>query len=106
MRLKGGAHPSEGRVEVYRLDFRAWGTVNRDRFGRTDANVVCRSLGFGDAKEFFSSAAVFGSGTGRIAMDDVGCRGSEPSILDCNYNRRHDDSDNHQQDVGVRCEGE
>ena len=103
-----GTFPSEGRVEVFRADLGRngeWGTVNTGGFGPKDAHVVCRSLGFVKAREFHTSAAVFGPGTGLIAMDDVGCQGNEASILDCNYNRRHDVSDNHQQDVGVRCEG-
>ena len=56
-----------------------------------------------DAVAFTS--AHFGAGTGTIFLDNVGCSGTESSILDCSY-----DSDNiycaygHQEDAGVRCQ--
>ena len=94
--------PNEGRLEVF-LDG-AWGTVNRDGFDMRDANVVCRSLGYGNARNFVTTP-VFGRGSGSILMDDVGCRGNEETIFDCNFNRRTESSDTHDHDVGVRCQG-
>lgn len=43
-RLVGSNVSFEGRVEVYLNG--SWGTVCDDGFGMTDADVVCRSLGF------------------------------------------------------------
>ena len=103
MQLVGGSVPNEGRLEVYRNG--EWGTVNRDRFDMIDANVVCRSLGYGDARNYVTTP-VFGRGTGSILMDDVGCWGNEESIFDCNYNRLHESTDTHDQDVGVRCQNQ
>ena len=103
MQLVGGSVPNEGRLEVY-IDGE-WGTVNRDGFGMTDANVVCRSLGYGDARNYVTTP-VFGRGTGSIHLDDVGCRGTEESIFDCNKNRRHESTDTHDQDVGVGCQNQ
>ena len=44
MRLVGGQSAYEGRVEVC-LSQR-WGTVNDDGWSTTDAQVVCRQLGY------------------------------------------------------------
>lgn len=44
----GGTLPSEGRVEVC-ID-EHYGTVCDDRWGNSDARVVCRQLGYNDGE--------------------------------------------------------
>lgn len=47
--------------------------------------------------------AYFGAGDGAIHMDNVVCRGNEPSILNCSFVDPHLLSDRHWEDAGVRC---
>ena len=63
IRLRGGQLPSEGRVEIFRGG--AWGTVCHDGWDINDANVVCKQLGFGTAKEAVRSAEL-GQGAIRV----------------------------------------
>ena len=44
IRLVGGRHSWEGRVEVFLSG--KWGTITDDGAGTTDAKVVCRQLGY------------------------------------------------------------
>ena len=44
IRLQGGTYSNQGRVEVYCNG--QWGTICDDGFSYTDANAVCRQLGY------------------------------------------------------------
>ena len=44
LRLVGGIYLWEGRVEIFLSG--VWGTVSDDRASHTDADVVCRQLGY------------------------------------------------------------
>ena len=46
-------------------------------------------------------AAFFGQGAGPIFLDDVGCVGTESSLLDCSAITQH--NCRHSEDAGVRC---
>ena len=49
--------------------------------------------------------AYFGSGSGDILLDNVICRGTESSLLECNTNPVGRHNCDHSEDAGVRCEG-
>ncbi|EDO39898.1 predicted protein, partial [Nematostella vectensis] len=105
VRLVGGSLPSEGRVEV--LHDGAWGTVCDDEWDIKDGNVVCRSLGYRFALQVHKvgpkETSSFGGGSGPIWMDNVGCRGNESSLADCQFNGWGVHNCDHEEDAGVVC---
>nr|XP_014343911.1 PREDICTED: scavenger receptor cysteine-rich type 1 protein M130-like [Latimeria chalumnae] len=99
VRLAGGESRCSGRVEVW---FNAsWGTVCDDSWDIRDAHVVCKQLNCGAAASALSEAH-FGKGTGSIWLDEVNCRGTELSLLDCRTGWDKPDCD-HKEDAGVIC---
>lgn len=100
IRLSNGNSTREGRIEVRYHGM--WGTVCDDDFGKNEAEVICRMLGFNGVAEAKKNAA-YGPGQGQIWLDQLHCTGKEKSISECfhfawgNSNCRHDE------DAGVYC---
>ena len=100
VRLVGGASDNEGRVEIYH--FSIWGTVCDDFWDITDANIVCRQLGYSGAKSAPKSA-YFGEGSGPIHYDDVTCNGTETHLANCSHLGIGIENCDHSEDAGVVC---
>jgi len=102
VRLVGGNSTHEGRVEIFLHG--EWGTVCDDDWTITDANVVCKQLGYSEGASAAHKSAHFGQGTGIIWLDDVQCTGSEEHLYDCTNAGAGIHNCGHEKDAGVTCE--
>ena len=53
IRLEGGDYSNEGRVEVYCNG--QWGTICSTGFSTTDANTICKQLGYDSSSLYYYS---------------------------------------------------
>ncbi|KAL3892089.1 hypothetical protein ACJMK2_004326, partial [Sinanodonta woodiana] len=103
VRLVNGPNCFTGRVEIWYQG--QWGTICDDRWSNTDAQVICRMLGYSTFGAIANGSAAYGQGTGPILLDEVICNGWESSIADCSHSNwgQHDCS--HSEDAAVICGG-
>ncbi|XP_026079737.1 deleted in malignant brain tumors 1 protein-like [Carassius auratus] len=101
VRLQNGFNSCSGRVEV--LHNGAWGTVCDDFWDLTDAAVVCREIGCGEAIEA-RKGAFFGNGSGPIWMNNVNCYGNEQTLKRCRSSGWDVQNCSHYKDAGVICQ--
>ncbi|KAL6080814.1 hypothetical protein STEG23_023823 [Scotinomys teguina] len=103
VRLVGGAHRCEGRVEVERNG--QWGTVCDDGWDMNDVAVVCRELNCGAANKTQSGISYKPPAPEeqKVLVQDVNCNGMEDTLSQC---EQDDDVYNcpHTEDAGARCE--
>lgn len=100
LRLVGGQHRCEGRVEIYTSS--VWGTICDDAWDLADAQVVCHQLGCGEATAALGEA-YFGPGMGRIQLDNLKCTSAERSLLECSHIAWNVHNCDHSEDAGVTC---
>uniref|UniRef100_UPI0037E8D5CE lysyl oxidase homolog 3B isoform X1 n=1 Tax=Semicossyphus pulcher TaxID=241346 RepID=UPI0037E8D5CE len=94
---------NEGRIELFYKG--EWGTICDDDFSITNANVLCRQLGFVSATAWTHSAK-YGKGLGKIWLDNVLCSGGEKSIELCRSRGWGNSDCTHDEDAGVVCKDE
>ena len=111
LRLRGGPSHNEGRLEIFHDN--EWGTVCDDFFGRRDAKVACKQMGYTGAEAYLTDVAV--APGRRFWLDDVNCVGNEAKLTECFYNSNVRNSSSRTspqwgiancipaEQVGVRC---
>ncbi|XP_019858476.1 PREDICTED: fibroblast growth factor receptor 2-like isoform X1 [Amphimedon queenslandica] len=102
VQLVDGDVPNVGRVEICINN--EWGTVCDDGWTHTNAEVVCRQLGYPTYGAAYLNRAFFGPGAGPIHLDEVVCTGSEETILNCSHSGIGINDCNHDADVSVHCQ--
>uniref|UniRef100_A0A671T903 Soluble scavenger receptor cysteine-rich domain-containing protein SSC5D n=1 Tax=Sinocyclocheilus anshuiensis TaxID=1608454 RepID=A0A671T903_9TELE len=100
VRLVNGNNSCSGRLEVFYNN--QWGTVCDDGWDLSDAAVVCREMGCGDAIEA-KSGAYFRPGGGQVSMNDIGCVENEPTLSSCSSKKAGEFYCDHSKDAGVIC---
>ncbi|KAI4590454.1 hypothetical protein MJG53_001503 [Ovis ammon polii x Ovis aries] len=103
VRLVGGPHHCEGRVEVERNG--EWGTVCDDGWNMNDVEVVCRELGCGAAKGTPSGNLYkpLADEKQKIFIREVNCNGMEDELIKCGWLEDVYDC-SHSEDAGAICE--
>ncbi|XP_077090800.1 scavenger receptor cysteine-rich type 1 protein M130-like [Siphateles boraxobius] len=100
LRLSGGLGRCSGRLEVYHNA--VWGSVCDDLWDISDAQVVCRQLGCGDALRADGNS-VFGAGEGVVWLNRVECRGNEIHLWDCPLSLKNHTDCSHKEHAGLTC---
>ena len=99
--LHGGSVGTlEAYGNVYAVNSNGYlGPVCDDDWTNTDADVVCRQLGFSYGNAVTGS--FWGSVPSDFAMDDVNCNGNEMYLQECSY--RTSDDCGSSEGAGVHC---
>ncbi|XP_041456396.1 deleted in malignant brain tumors 1 protein-like [Lytechinus variegatus] len=97
IRLVGGSHENEGRVEIYYSS--QWNTICDSGWGIEEARVICRQLGFNTVNAVARHNAYYGRGIGLTRK--LNCSGDETRVQDCTLT--HYDC-YHSEDAGVECD--
>ena len=102
LRLVNGSVQQQGTVEVCFNN--TYGSICHDHWSNSDAQVVCRYLGYSSDNASSFSHAFYGASSGPIHLTSVQCVGNEQSLAQCSYtNNIHECT--HEEDAGVSCLG-
>nr|XP_004225737.1 lysyl oxidase homolog 2B isoform X1 [Ciona intestinalis] len=82
IRLRAIGLTGVGRVQIAVNS--VWGSICGHNWDRASANVACRQLGYGTAREHYSGVQ-FGQGHGTITVSSINCHGNETNLEQCQY---------------------
>ncbi|KAM6162686.1 antigen WC1.1-like [Erethizon dorsatum] len=102
LRLVDGSNRCTGRVEIFHQE--SWGTVCDNSWDLSDARVVCRQLGCGEALEALT-AGNLGLATKFIWLQEPRCTGEESHLSLCPFLGWSRPYCTHQEDTEVICSG-
>lgn len=91
---------SSGKVQIF-YD-QKWGTICDESWDITDANVVCRQLGFSGADHSVSSSYE-SLQAGHVWINKVNCSGRESLLYNCKHSGWRTSDCSHNRMAGVSC---
>ena len=103
LRLVNGHTFSKGQVEVWLNG--QWNFICDDYWGRKEAAVVCKEIGYTAGALSAHKGAKFGHGRGTLLLDDVECGRHDSSLLSCSHVGLYPRSCNKYKAAGVTCSG-
>uniref|UniRef100_G3UR43 Soluble scavenger receptor cysteine-rich domain-containing protein SSC5D n=1 Tax=Meleagris gallopavo TaxID=9103 RepID=G3UR43_MELGA len=100
LRLVNGSTRCNGRVEVFHND--TWAALCDDGWGMSEAQVVCRQLGCGEAL-LAPVGSHFGQGSGQMWPGTINCTGSESALFTCKTRQWSNSTCHLRTSAGVVC---
>ncbi|XP_063405745.1 deleted in malignant brain tumors 1 protein-like [Mytilus trossulus] len=105
LRLSGGSHNMEGRVEIKPKGI--WAAVCDDDWDDVEATMVCKTLASFPFDRLVRGKALkgsfFGPGRGLIGYNRVKCNGSEIDLMHCKLQDIKAPICDHSREAGVAC---
>ncbi|CAH1115159.1 unnamed protein product [Psylliodes chrysocephalus] len=102
IKLVGGRGEFEGNVEI--LHEGTWGAICDDEWDITEANIICKQLGYSETNVQPTVNSYFGPARRKYWMDNIYCDGTEKEISSCRFDGwgQHDCTSS--EAAGVICE--
>ncbi|CAG2197845.1 unnamed protein product [Mytilus edulis] len=105
VRLSGGSHTMEGRVEIMKDG--TWSTLCDDGWVDNEATIICKMLTPYPLNRLIYGKAFtesyFGEGSGVASLSNLKCNGTEVDLLHCSMNKDGRPHCDHSHDAGVSC---
>ncbi|XP_076082552.1 scavenger receptor cysteine-rich domain superfamily protein-like [Mytilus galloprovincialis] len=105
VRLSGGSHTMEGRVEI-KIDG-TWSSLCDEEWNDNEATIICKMLTAYPLNRLVQGKAFrnsyFGEGSGTAMLSNLKCNGTEVDLLHCSMKKGGRPNCDHSHDAGVSC---